>query len=461
MDSPPIYLTEVELENFRCFSHLKLMLHKQLNVVVAPNGGGKTALLDAIAIAMWPFASKMVLRDSSVGFAPYDMRRIKSPFQTMQAVPPVTVNAKAMVESNGSSIEWRRYRKSASPKSRTSPKGAEPLQLAASDLWFQNLQFTKGETDEAPVYPVLAYYGTGRLWDQERLTWARTYHNRPDTSRESGYEDSLSPKSSYKSFVDWFGRFNYDASNERESGKKSPHRPTEKLNAVKTAVDRMLNPTGWHSLGWDFAEKRPNATHDVFGTLPVDTLSDGLRNTIGLASDIAHRCARLNPQFGEVAARFTPGVVLIDEIDMHLHPDWQQLILEALLDAFPLIQFIVTTHSPQVLTTAKRESIFILARDPEGKWQATHPPEETKGVESAYVLASTMAVNPVPQVKEAKWVNDYTALIDLGKHESTEGVALRKELDQLYGPTHPTILDLDRLIRFQSFRRKREQSEKS
>jgi predicted ATP-binding protein involved in virulence len=64
---------------------------------------------------------------------------------------------------------------------------------------------------------------------------------------------------------------------------------------------------------------------------------------------------------------------MIDEVDMHLHPEWQQLVLQALQDAFPLIQFIVTTHSPQVLTTVKRENIRILTQHPDGLWSASVP----------------------------------------------------------------------------------------
>jgi predicted ATP-binding protein involved in virulence len=93
------------------------------------------------------------------------------------------------------------------------------------------------------------------------------------------------------------------------------------------------------------------AHHDQHGELSVALLSDGIRNMIGMVADIAFRATKLNPQFGFLAAKETPGVVLIDEVDMHLHPEWQQVVLQSLTTAFPALQFIVTTHSPQVLTT--------------------------------------------------------------------------------------------------------------
>ena len=188
--------------------------------------------------------------------------------------------------------------------------------------------------------------------------------------------------------------------------------------------------------------------------MPVSTLSDGIRVIISLVGDIAHRCVRLNPHFGSDAAKLTPGVIMIDEVDMHLHPEWQQLVLNALSDAFPLIQFIVTTHSPQVLTTVKRESIRILAQDADGVWSADMPDEETKGDESATVMATVMGVDPVPQVSEAVDLDLYRQLIQLQQQDTDDANALRRKLDAHFGPRHHLILDCDRMIRLAKFKAK-------
>jgi predicted ATP-binding protein involved in virulence len=139
---------------------------------------------------------------------------------------------------------------------------------------------------------------------------------------------------------------------------------------------------------------------------------------------------------------------------MHLHPEWQQLILAALQDAFPLIQFIVTTHSPQVLTTVKRGNIRILAQDPNGVWTADEPKEQTKGVQSAAALAGVMDVDPIPPVQEALDLNRYQQMIQLRQHDSEEGLKLRVLLDAHFGPQHPLMLDCDRLIRLEQFKAK-------
>jgi predicted ATP-binding protein involved in virulence len=301
---------------------------------------------------------------------------------------------------------------------------------------------------------VLGFYGTGRLWLGRKITEARRKKLKADTSPVSGYDDCLSQSSHFELFAVWFERMARAAQQERETGEASPHRPADRLKVVVGAVDRLLEPTGWKSLSFDFGSETLVATHPVHGKLPVSSLSDGIRIMIGLVGDIAHRCARLNHHLGAEAARMTPGVIMIDEVDMHLHPEWQQLVMKALRDAFPLIQFIVTTHSPQVLSTVKRESIRILMQDANGLWCAEMPDEETKGVESSTAMNDVMGVNQVPPVPEADWRADYTALIESGAHENKDGVQLRAKLAAHFSEHHPIILDFDRLIRFQAFKRK-------
>lgn len=103
--------------------------------------------------------------------------------------------------------------------------------------------------------------------------------------------------------------------------------------------------------------------HETMGVLPLEALSDGTRSVISMAADLAYRMVRLNPDLGARAALETPGIVLIDEVDMHLHPSWQQAVVYDVRKAFPNVQFIVTTHSPQVLSTVPAEAIRILRWD--------------------------------------------------------------------------------------------------
>lgn len=92
--------------------------------------------------------------------------------------------------------------------------------------------------------------------------------------------------------------------------------------------------------------------------LTAGQLSSGFRTMLAVAMDLARRMAALNPHMENPTE--SPGVVLIDEIDLHLHPRWQQLVIKGLVEAFPNVQFIMSTHSPQVLTTLREENILKL-----------------------------------------------------------------------------------------------------
>ena len=94
--------------------------------------------------------------------------------------------------------------------------------------------------------------------------------------------------------------------------------------------------------------------------LPFDHLSDGQRTMLGLFCDIARRAALLNPHLGGNACDQTTGVVLIDELDLHLHPLWQRQVIDGLLKLFPKIQFICTTHSPFVIQALQEGKLIMI-----------------------------------------------------------------------------------------------------
>ena len=152
-------------------------------------------------------------------------------------------------------------------------------------------------------------------------------------------------------------------------------------------------------------------THKDIGSLEEWRLSEGIRNVLGMVMDIAYRCCILNSHLGENAAKETEGIVLIDEVDMHLHPAWQQTILQDLKIAFPKLQFIVTTHSPQVLSTIRKEHIRIVK---DGELLELNAAIQTYGELSSDVLYTVMEVNPRPPIPERQDLDELTRLVDSG-----------------------------------------------
>lgn len=461
---PSLNIQKLSLRDYRCFESIDIDFHPQLTVLVASNGAGKTSILDAVAVAFGPYVGAF---DEGVGkhFLPSDIRlvRVRDTASSemeyapkgarLEAIGFIPGNMLAELVGEDSPCAWRRHL--AGPvKAKTTIRDAKEL------IAYGKRQQEAVRTPGANVtLPLLAYYGTGRLWQQKKLTDAKL----PRTSRTIGYSDCLDPASSYKSLVAWFRYWSTNALKDQLDASKAGREyvPTEfdhYIQSVSGAVNTCLVPAGWKDIAYSLAREELVAHHDEHGELPVELLSDGIRNMIGMVADIAFRATKLNPQLANDAAKETPGVVLIDEVDMHLHPEWQQVVLRSLTTAFPRLQFIVTTHSPQVLSTVPSASIRILGQRWNGEAEkyesvVTVPEQQTQGTASADILATVMGTDPTPDVEPARQLSQYKALIqqDLGSGEDAQG--LRAVLERHFGAHHPALLECDRLIRLQGFRR--------
>jgi len=462
-------LERLQLKNFRCFGNLDIKFHKELTVIVANNGQGKTAILDAARIALWPYLHSFDLANGASANTDNSIR--------IDDVKLAYINAEDLVRHLPSTIKaygnvlgvskWERSRLKESPSSKTiNDGGAKRLESEA-----RNLQaLVRQATQNQQTLPMLGYYGTGRLWDQKKRKKESKSRSELDSSmiRTYGYRDCLDPASSFKMFEDWFIRIfkahlaELSRSRQRDSFSLDfeTTRYSDAINVVRFAVDTVLEDTDWEYIDYDvFAESLKLTNKQNLTSLEIRQLSDGLRAVIGLVADIAYRCYQLNRHLGVEAATETQGIVLIDEVDMHLHPVWQQKILLQLRSAFPRIQFIVSTHSPQVLSTVSSECIRVLRweTDPETERTsivARSVEWQTRGVASSDLLARIMGVDPVPSVPEAQWVADYHALIQQNLHYESEGLALREKLEAHFGSQHPVMHECDRMIRLQGFKQR-------
>lgn len=411
------------LTDFRLFDSLECDLHPELNVIVAPNGGGKTALLDAVAIVLERFlkgmGEKAGLRATST-----DLRRIRTREGTMQAVLAAELAANLTIL--GESATERVGIGDLAEVSAPAPTDHALLKIG-KQLARRVVEYADNKRDSAPTLPILAYYRTGRLWNYRPAKPLPTNADPTPNARSRGYALAFSPTSKFSAFLDWFRDYSAEARQEDATGIPSPHRPRVALAAVQLAVTQVLGgSTGWSNLEWDFPEKTIRIHHRDHGYLPVYTLSDGIRTMIGLAADLARRAQLLNPQLGN-GALHAPGIVLIDEIDMHLHPEWQQVVITSLRETFPKVQFIVTTHSPQVLSTVPRECIRILTQH-EGKWYATMPDQSPLGRSSADALARIQGVDPIPPLPVLDDIKTYEQLVTGGRENEAETQSIAQKL---------------------------------
>lgn len=432
-------IDSLSVTNYRCFKKLEEPIHFQpdLTVLVARNGEGKTAILDALKVAFGTFTNSFSVT-TSAHFHVSDVH-IASLHENINlgAVYPVSLNATGMID--GKLEKWSRMLQKA--RGRTTTKDARAVSNYGDRLW------KKVNADEKDIsLPLLAFYGTGRLWAEHRDMDDGAISPLAQT-RFAGYENALSARSTYKQVKNWL----LEALKMEDSKIASSTLPGElvssQLAAIKNALQNILGTEGWEKMHYNpfykneivvinnFKERCGRLVSNINGAtaLPVSWLSDGVRAVFSMVADIAYRCAKLNPQFKEKAAESTPGIVLIDEVDLHLHPSWQQKVLDTLQLAFPQIQFIVTTHSPQVVSSVPKECVRIIN---EGKIVPFDT--QTQGVESQDILAQIFGTDPAPQHDPfVQMLNEYAKMEAAGKADSKEAQGLREQLIQHFGKQYP------------------------
>ena len=443
-----MHLKSITLENFRCFDELHLELHPRLTVLVADNGGGKTSVLDAVAVGLSAVLRRFSTADqrlSGRGIADKDFLLVPIKDRLGNERWAASDYTQVSVETvEGLNWAVRRF----STKGKRLPTRARYLTKYCNEI-IASLK----SADREPL-PIFAYYSARRGWIQKRNSESKVDYTQP-TSALVGALESLGD---FTEMLKWFYLEENLELRKNKGRAASDFSASPTLFVVRTAIERILRG---HYTEPHFNSKNQFVVKEKGGPqeLQISQLSQGYQSMFALAMDFARRLAIGNRQMFSAEDQLggfgnAPAIMLVDEIDLHLHPAWQQRVLGDLMHTFPNTQFIVTTHSPQVLTTAKNESIRTLAKDHEDKWTASAPAEQTRGVESADALHGAMGVNPVPPVEEAKQLDDYRALIENGEHETQPGQSLRKQLVQHFGPDHPLIRDCDRLIRFQEFKRR-------
>lgn len=441
-------VTQLSLENFRHLARFETTLDERLTVLVARNGQGKTTVLDALAVLLGSFVGAFDMgksRHIERSDARY-RRQGENAEQEQQYPVCVAATLTGLEDDQATQIA----RELTGPKNRTTVKDAALLVQHGKALMQQ-------VRDLEPVtLPLVSYYGTGRLW--------RTHKNLKrkavlSESRTLGYEDCLTSASNYLQLQEWMGKATLATLQQNELKKGEPSRLVGQLNAVLRAVDKVLESEGWSGIHYSLTHEELAMQQEGQGVLPVSLLSDGVRTMVSMVADMAWRCAKLNPHLGADAAQETPGIVLIDEVDLHLHPAWQQRVIQSLVATFPKVQLIVTTHSPQVLTTVSRECIRLIdtqwdeARE-EWAWTAIEPHYQTRGVSSVETLSKIMGIDPVPDVEEARLLDEYRQRIEQGQEESPSAQALYAQLIAHFGADHPVMIECERLRRFQSMKRR-------
>ena len=432
-------LKKLTLTNFRSFDNFTIDFDENLTVIVAENGVGKTSVLDAVTVALGQFIGGFDTGKDSV-FTANDARLNIVKGKTTQTVNmessyPITLEAEGEIDKQNK--KWSRELRGA--KSKTTYGKATILKEYAKKL---QEQVRDGKTN--PSLPIISYYGTSRLWHQKQTIKGNSTNN---YSRLFGYDRALESASTYKEFAKWFeeeskAEYNNMLKLFQKEGNMdfSLHNKSIALDKIREAVDICLSISEWQNIRYDYEFKKITVTHPTQGVLPIEKLSDGVRSMLAMTADIAYRCVMLNPHLSN-APKETEGIILIDEVDLHLHPRWQQVVIPNLREAFPNIQFIVTTHSPQVLSAVKDNSIRIISDN------KIYSALGTEGAEASRILKRVFGVNlRPPQNSVTIKLNNYLDLVYDDKWEVPEALNIREELDNIFEGEEPALIEADLYI---------------
>lgn len=424
-------INRITIQNFRCFESFEAKFHKELTVIVGNNGSGKSTLLDAVSIAVGTFlagfdgmSSPGIAKDDALNKC-YDMGSVVE----LQPQFPVSIGASGIV--TGTSIAWKRELRSAEGK--TTVVDAKEMTAVSTALQSQV------RNGEKPLLPLISYYGTGRLWAQKR---EKKSSELMSFNRQMGYVDCLDAASNEKMMRKWFEKMTLQSATNGT--------PTPELIAVKSAIVQCFQGI----TGFDDVDVQFNLdTHELDilyrnegserERYPMKELSDGYKNTLSMVADIAYRMAVLNPWLLDQVLSETTGIVLIDEIDLHLHPQWQQRIIGDLRTIFPKVQFIVSTHAPLVINSVKKENLLILTDQ-----QASEPQNEIFGRDANAILNSIMGVNERPDKIKQMFQTVYDA-IDEQRYD--DAAATLRQIEDKIGSADPELtsaqisLELERI----------------
>ncbi len=427
-------LKRLTLTNFRCFSSFSMAIDERLTVIVAKNGAGKTSILDAIATGLDQFITRL---PKVSGINPKD-----SDFLVYSDGSKPAYMRIALESTHG--IRWDRTEK----RDQTQKTQNEiPTPYGTQSLNDNVDKLIEAYNDNSPFHlPIFAYYGTGRgvfeVPQKHRDFKKRCFE---------ALEGALEAKANFRRFFEYFY---FLEKLERRGQKQDSDYQQPELQTIRKAIESAMpmfrNPRTellplCFLIDWQ--------TDNEIKTLRIEQLSDGNRTMLAMIMDIAARMAEANPD------RENPleieGIILIDEVELHLHPGWQQTILPSILKTFPNLQFIVTTHSPQVLTTVPSSSIRAIHWDSREQ-PSLMPIEFSEGAESQQLLEDILGIKPRPQnIDIVKNLNRYLELISLEKWDSTEAIALRSKLNKWGHGYEPALANADIDIRLHTRRRER------
>ncbi|MEZ8294115.1 retron Ec78 anti-phage system effector ATPase PtuA [Vibrio splendidus] len=472
--SASLRLSSIKLIDYRGFSNIEIPFNKKSNtiVIIGNNGSGKSSVLNAIQKSLTHFVSRLSTRS-------YNGDQLDE-FDIAVGANYATVIPEFQVDGTNFSFELSQSRPMLEPKKKSKFKELNDI---------GNLYRLANTVNEDLSFPLLASYTVERANDvtTKDIEESEEILSNQTWDKSKAYSKSLTGRADFKLFFRWF-KEQVESENEegsevrvikakieskedeinsklmtsilsdpktaavgeglimqyREQINILQEELNQKSNIGNKALDSVRNAVYKFLPGFsDLKLKRApldmviNKDGQEFSVLQ---LSQGEKSLLALVADISRRLTMLNPLLSNPLEG--SGLVLIDEVDLHLHPSWQQKVIQRLENTFPNIQFIVTTHSPQVCHTLDSDNIWLLKDGKKFK-----APKGVRGAISSWVLRNLFYVEERPPEDEiTQLLSRYKKLVYADRYNTEDARSMRKVLIDNFGKDYDTIIELDLYI---------------
>ncbi len=375
-----MHIKKLYLKNFRRFEDATFEFKEGFNLLIGENGSGKSSVLEGVAESLveWvPVAINQTTLDPSK-----DIRRVLSDIDFSKRYitqHPFICEASYEVPSDGNiktnEIIGKTYTIANSGFSKSNLIREYLNKITNED----NKKISKNWT----ALPVVRYFSVNRNQIDGPLVVENLDVFSNIEPRFDGYIGAIAGRFDYRNLAKWFA--NKEFLRYERGADRSDDSSNDELAIVRRAIASCVD--GCKTLNYIHGRMGLEVEWLNDTVMPFANLSDGQRIYIALVADIALRACALNVHLGKDVLKETPGIVLIDELDLHLHPKWQRSIVANLTKTFPKIQFIATTHSPQIIGECQPEQVIIVTDK-----GSQHPPESF-GMDSNAVLREIMGAD--------------------------------------------------------------------
>lgn len=435
-----MYIEKLHIHNFRGLQEIILNFPQtKLAVFIGVNGAGKSSILDCLAIMLAQFVGR--LRNSKTLEARFTENDINVNSNS-------TDNTITILTGQGENLSWKMVQERVSTENMSN--------YDEINYYIKRLQGNLKAHSDFNL-PVMVYYQTQRMILKNPYTFKNKSNKKARKELHHqlyAYEKAFSTGvNDFQDFFDWF-KEEEDYENEIRL-RDNPNYRNPKLELVRRGLIkfleifsdshfsdlRVVRSTSERDFYPDKISSQPSLTITKNRQdLRLEQLSDGEKMLLMLVTDLARRLAIANPNPSSDDALLGEGIVLIDEIDLHLHPQWQRTVIRSLTQTFPNCQFIVTTHSPQVLSGVGKENVFILENS-----QLVKNTPHTYGKDSNSILYELMNVKERPDEVQQQ-INHCFKLIDDGSLDAAK-LALN-ELSNLLGENDSEVVRANTFIDF-------------